>query len=62
MKAAAARVRLAEGLVQVEVDDVEAHELVNRIGVDAVYSHDVALANRLRVGLGLEPGNSALTR
>jgi selenocysteine lyase/cysteine desulfurase len=35
-------------------------ELVNRIGVDAVYAHDVALANRFRAGLGLEPSNSAI--
>ncbi len=35
-------------------------ELLNRIGVDAVYAHDVALANRFRAGLGMEPGNSAI--
>ena len=34
--------------------------LVNRIGVSAVYAHDVALANRFRAGLGMEPSNSAI--
>ena len=29
-------------------------ELLNRIGVGAVYDHDVALANRFRAGLGLD--------
>jgi selenocysteine lyase/cysteine desulfurase len=35
-------------------------ELLNRIGIAAVYEHDVALANRFRAGLGLEPANSAI--
>ncbi len=35
-------------------------ELVNRIGVDAVYAHDVALANRFRAGLGMAPSDSAI--
>ena len=35
-------------------------ELLNRIGVDAVYAHNVALANRFRAGLGLEPSGSAI--
>ncbi|MDX6679219.1 MAG: hypothetical protein QOE31_3271 [Solirubrobacteraceae bacterium] len=35
-------------------------ELVNRIGVDAVYAHDVALANRFRTGLGMQPSDSAI--
>ena len=35
-------------------------ELVNRIGVEAVYAHDVALANRFRAGLGMEPSDSAI--
>jgi selenocysteine lyase/cysteine desulfurase len=35
-------------------------ELLNRIGIDAVYAHDVALANRFRAGLGMEPSNSAI--
>jgi len=35
-------------------------ELLNRIGVHAVYAHDVALANRFRAGLGMEPSDSAI--
>jgi selenocysteine lyase/cysteine desulfurase len=35
-------------------------ELVNRIGVEAIHAHDVALANRFRAGLGLEAGDSAI--
>jgi selenocysteine lyase/cysteine desulfurase len=35
-------------------------ELVNRIGVQPVYAHDVALANRFRAGLGMEPSDSAI--
>jgi selenocysteine lyase/cysteine desulfurase len=35
-------------------------ELLNRIGIGAVYEHDVALANRFRAGLGLEPSDSAI--
>lgn len=35
-------------------------ELLNRIGVASVYSHDVALANRFRAGLGMQPSNSAI--
>jgi selenocysteine lyase/cysteine desulfurase len=35
-------------------------ELVERLGVEAVNAHDVALANRFRAGLGLEPSRSAI--
>ena len=42
------------------VGTAPALELVNRIGVDAVYSHDVALANRFRAGLGLEDAGSTI--
>jgi selenocysteine lyase/cysteine desulfurase len=35
-------------------------ELLNRIGVGAVHVHDVALANRFRAGLGMEPSDSAI--
>jgi selenocysteine lyase/cysteine desulfurase len=35
-------------------------ELLNRIGVAAVYEHDVALANRFRAGLDMEPSDSAI--
>jgi selenocysteine lyase/cysteine desulfurase len=35
-------------------------ELVERIGVAAIHAHDVALANRFRAGLGLDPSDSAI--
>jgi selenocysteine lyase/cysteine desulfurase len=35
-------------------------ELVERIGVDAIHEHDVALANRFRAGLGLRASDSAI--
>ena len=35
-------------------------ELLNRIGIPAVYEHDVALANRFRAGLGMAPSDSAI--
>ncbi len=35
-------------------------ELLNRIGIEHVHAHDVALANRFRAGLGLEPSDSAI--
>jgi selenocysteine lyase/cysteine desulfurase len=35
-------------------------ELVNEIGVGRIHAHDLALANRFRAGLGLEPGDSAI--
>ena len=34
--------------------------LIEEIGVDAINRHDIALANRFRVGLGMEPSNSAI--
>jgi selenocysteine lyase/cysteine desulfurase len=34
--------------------------LIEEIGVAAIHEHDVALANRFRGGLGLEPSNSAI--
>jgi selenocysteine lyase/cysteine desulfurase len=34
--------------------------VIERIGVEAIHAHDVALANRFRAGLGLEPSNSAI--
>src|SRR3970282_1297899 len=33
---------------------------IEQIGVGPLTVHDVALANRFRAGLGLEPGNSAI--
>jgi selenocysteine lyase/cysteine desulfurase len=35
-------------------------ELVERIGVDAIHNHNVALANRFLTGLGVAGGNSAI--
>ena len=34
--------------------------LLNEIGVDTIHAHDLALANRFRAGLGLEPSDSAI--
>ena len=34
--------------------------VIEQIGVDAIHEHDLALANRFRAGLGLEPSNSAI--
>ncbi|MFC7586190.1 hypothetical protein ACFQYP_22425 [Nonomuraea antimicrobica] len=34
--------------------------MLNEIGVERVRDHDVALANRFRAGLGLEPSDSAI--
>jgi len=38
----------------------EALELVEQVGVARIHAHDVALANRLRRGLGLPGGDSAI--
>ena len=35
-------------------------ELIERIGLPAIHAHNLALANRFRAGVGLEPGNSAI--
>jgi selenocysteine lyase/cysteine desulfurase len=35
-------------------------EVIERVGVDAIHTHDLALANRFRAGLELEPSNSAI--
>jgi selenocysteine lyase/cysteine desulfurase len=35
-------------------------ELFESAGIDRIHRHNLALANRLRAGLGLEPGNSAI--
>lgn len=37
-----------------------AFDLLESVGVAAIHDHDVALANRLREGLGLAPGRSAI--
>jgi len=34
--------------------------VIEQVGIDAIHGHDVALANRFRAGLGLEPSNSAI--
>jgi selenocysteine lyase/cysteine desulfurase len=35
-------------------------ETLERIGVERIHEHDVALANRFRAGLGMEPSDSAI--
>jgi selenocysteine lyase/cysteine desulfurase len=35
-------------------------ELLGEVGIEAIHSHDIGLANRFRAGLGLEPGDSAI--
>jgi selenocysteine lyase/cysteine desulfurase len=34
--------------------------IIERLGVEAIHEHDLGLANRFRVGLGLEPSDSAI--
>ena len=34
--------------------------VLREIGIETIHEHDVALANRFRSGLGLDPGNSAI--
>jgi len=42
------------------VGTAPALETLLAIGVDAIHEHDVALANRFRAGLGLEPSDTAI--
>ncbi|WP_067823796.1 aminotransferase class V-fold PLP-dependent enzyme [Actinomadura kijaniata] len=42
------------------VGQAPALEWLERVGVEAIHTHDVALANRFRAGLGLPPGDSAI--
>jgi selenocysteine lyase/cysteine desulfurase len=35
-------------------------ELIEQVGIQAIHAHDVALADRFRAGIGLEPGSSAI--
>ena len=42
------------------VGTAPALELVKRVGVQAIGDHNVALANRFRAGLGMEPSDSAI--
>jgi selenocysteine lyase/cysteine desulfurase len=44
------------------VGTVPSLELIERIGVEAIGAHDVGLANRLRDGLGMAPGDSPIVR
>lgn len=39
---------------------VPALELIERVGLDTIHAHDVGLANRVREGLDLPPGDSAI--
>ena len=42
------------------VGQAAAFDVVERVGIAAIHDHDVALANRFRGGLGLEPADSAI--
>lgn len=42
------------------VGAVPSLELIDSLGVDRIHSHDVALANQIRAGLGIETSNSAI--
>jgi selenocysteine lyase/cysteine desulfurase len=42
------------------VGTAPALELIEEIGIDAIHAHDLALANRFRAGLELEPSHSAI--
>jgi selenocysteine lyase/cysteine desulfurase len=42
------------------VGTAPALEIIAGVGVEAIHAHDLALANRFRAGLGLEPGDSAI--
>jgi selenocysteine lyase/cysteine desulfurase len=42
------------------VGTLPALELVEQIGIAQIHAHNVALANRFRVGVGLEPADSAI--
>jgi selenocysteine lyase/cysteine desulfurase len=42
------------------VGTAPALELIERIGVQTIHDHDVALANRFRAGLGMDAANSAI--
>jgi selenocysteine lyase/cysteine desulfurase len=42
------------------VPTAPALELIEQIGVRRIHEHDLALADRFRAGIGLEPGDSAI--
>ena len=44
------------------VGTLPAVALLERVGIDAIHSHDVGLANRVRAAIGLSTGNSAIVR
>jgi selenocysteine lyase/cysteine desulfurase len=44
------------------VGTAPALEALLEIGIERIHEHDVALANRFRAGLGLEPSNSAIVK
>jgi selenocysteine lyase/cysteine desulfurase len=60
--------RLADGARRFDVSpawfswvaQAPALEVLEAVGVEAIGAHDVALANRFRAGVGLEPGDSAI--
>ncbi len=35
-------------------------EVIEQVGIDAIHAHNLALANRFRAGIGLQPSNSAI--
>jgi selenocysteine lyase/cysteine desulfurase len=35
-------------------------EVIEQIGIEAIHDHNVALANRFRAGVGLDPSDSAI--
>ena len=52
--------RHVAGMVHVGRRQPPALAVIERIGVDAIHEHDVALANHFRAGLGLDPSDSAI--
>jgi selenocysteine lyase/cysteine desulfurase len=42
------------------VGQAAALDVLEDVGVPAIHDHDIALANRFRAGLGLDPGSSAI--
>ena len=52
--------RHVAGLVHVGRDARRRLAVIEQIGIEAIHEHDVALANRFRAGLGLEPSDSAI--
>jgi selenocysteine lyase/cysteine desulfurase len=42
------------------VGALPALELLEQVGIEAIHEHDLALANRFRAAMGMEPGNSAI--